>query len=1342
MAIEDEEYNNWVQSLSPTAKGSLQELEHFGTLSNNTGGEYEPEVNLLGEKGFTQSISRNNRRDHIAGLSEIISSIDSAPFDFNDDAKARLAVELNVLNKQDENVDNVRSRAASESILTYGGLSPVIEAARRQAAKVIPMFAGGPAGMIGQGIAQIPTAVDLGNQALGLLPYFGDYGNAALDNIITYGKNVIENPRFGSISQKEIEDNKAKRRERENNLWGYGVYPTNKPIGGSESFQENILGPLGIGFGGSQYVPPEKRSEYIQGNLIGSTLGFGSNIRTAQDALMRANPNSAFTRVSQGRTVGAGEEGLLSPIFRDMVARPKANTAADFLFAGGAAGTQALGQSFTDEKGEPLIDQDFQNILNVLGGMTATLPAALSGTTSATKDTAIYLKDGYGNFKKGSLNYMRKISKDPDSKYVGPPLGKVVDFFDTKLAPFKENLMVRLSQVGGREIGPEKSNRYVGNVLKKIIQYEDKDFRFTDLNNHPVVVKMNDDLSILDSAYKAKIKKIDSDLADKRINNKQHQARKAQAQRELELSQDKLLGESPLTFDILEGVEQQVAAGILAQRAREDTNISNQVGQMLDDRFNAIVNKYQEVINTSANPNTLNTAIDGELQILERELLSQLSDTFSVITRQNIPDDKMRNLINTKIDEITSVIKGQRDAVYNNREFNSGKINNINKYEENYANILTEQGGRLPAVVTNNGTFQSVAQEIVGIRNTITRINKLTQKLNDAKTDPSQKPTIQKEIKKLQNKLPEFKKLDSIAEDLQRAASEIQGRGGELVGRMAKALNEDASVQAPVGQNQAELINSIFNDRITRSILGPLTEFKNLQRTKDPRLVFENLFPQDPTKLRINMEDLLAAGDSAVKILDGEVINVYNPKVIDNLVAKDGGEFQPIKQYTNAEGELINVPYTLQFKKGDVDITGNLASDAEALSSQIVARLLIDDAVFPKGKFNPDGYASFLNEYRETINQLPTLKAALDNISNDSANITQAIQNPNNYFGLNNNAFQLKVGPDGKRTLQIAREALDGNIVQTILTNKNIGDDILTAITNGNTENIIGPFQVLISAANRQGAVNQQAIDTYKGMIYNQLLKYAGLKTRYNPKTNKQEYIRPKSEDGKGSLDEAKLSKFFDESGSKGISRVQELIESGAMTEAEINGFRQLVTDINGSASLEAMFGGKIAPIDAFQTGSLPEFLARIVGAKAGGRLADEGGGPQLVISGAASKRARAILNDFIRNPELQAAMDEAMTNPVKYAEIMTSQIKKNVTNADGSIYQPALSATAGRFRGILGSTAQEYTKEDIIEGLTKAIEDNDTSLLQEIYMELYYDGLAEEESNARNLGQFLGGGF
>ena len=1342
MAIEDEEYNNWVQSLSPTAKGSLQELEHFGTLSNNTGGEYEPEVNLLGEKGFTQSISRNNRRDHIAGLSEIISSIDSAPFDFNDDAKARLAVELNVLNKQDENVDNVRSRAASESILTYGGLSPVIEAARRQAAKVIPMFAGGPAGMIGQGIAQIPTAVDLGNQALGLLPYFGDYGNAALDNIITYGKNVIENPRFGSISQKEIEDNKAKRRERENNLWGYGVYPTNKPIGGSESFQENILGPLGIGFGGSQYVPPEKRSEYIQGNLIGSTLGFGSNIRTAQDALMRANPNSAFTRVSQGRTVGAGEEGLLSPIFRDMVARPKANTAADFLFAGGAAGTQALGQSFTDEKGEPLIDQDFQNILNVLGGMTATLPAALSGTTSATKDTAIYLKDGYGNFKKGSLNYMRKISKDPDSKYVGPPLGKVVDFFDTKLAPFKENLMVRLSQVGGREIGPEKSNRYVGNVLKKIIQYEDKDFRFTDLNNHPVVVKMNDDLSILDSAYKAKIKKIDSDLADKRINNKQHQARKAQAQRELELSQDKLLGESPLTFDILEGVEQQVAAGILAQRAREDTNISNQVGQMLDDRFNAIVNKYQEVINTSANPNTLNTAIDGELQILERELLSQLSDTFSVITRQNIPDDKMRNLINTKIDEITSVIKGQRDAVYNNREFNSGKINNINKYEENYANILTEQGGRLPAVVTNNGTFQSVAQEIVGIRNTITRINKLTQKLNDAKTDPSQKPTIQKEIKKLQNKLPEFKKLDSIAEDLQRAASEIQGRGGELVGRMAKALNEDASVQAPVGQNQAELINSIFNDRITRSILGPLTEFKNLQRTKDPRLVFENLFPQDPTKLRINMEDLLAAGDSAVKILDGEVINVYNPKVIDNLVAKDGGEFQPIKQYTNAEGELINVPYTLQFKKGDVDITGNLASDAEALSSQIVARLLIDDAVFPKGKFNPDGYASFLNEYRETINQLPTLKAALDNISNDSANITQAIQNPNNYFGLNNNAFQLKVGPDGKRTLQIAREALDGNIVQTILTNKNIGDDILTAIADGNIENIIGPFQALISAANRQGAVNQQAIDTYKGMIYNQLLKYAGLKTRYNPKTNKQEYIRPKSEDGKGSLDEAKLSKFFDESGSKGISRVQELIESGAMTEAEINGFRQLVTDINGSASLEAMFGGKIAPIDAFQTGSLPEFLARIVGAKAGGRLADEGGGPQLVISGAASKRARAILNDFIRNPELQAAMDEAMTNPVKYAEIMKSQIKKNVTNADGSIYQPALSATAGRFRGILGSTAQEYTKEDIIEGLTKAIEDNDTSLLQEIYMELYYDGLAEEESNARNLGQFFGGGY
>jgi hypothetical protein len=262
-------------------------------------------------------------------------------------------------------------------------------------------------------------------------------------------------------------------------------------------------------------------------------------------------------------------------------------------------------------------------------------------------------------------------------------------------------------------------------------------------------------------------------------------------------------------------------------------------------------------------------------------------------------------------------------------------------------------------------------------------------------------------------------------------------------------------------------------------------------------------------------------------------------------------------------------------------------------------------------------------------------------------------------------------------------------------------------------------------------------------MIYNQLLKYAGLKTRYNPKTNKVEYIRPKSEDGKGSLDEAKLSRFFDEQQEgKGISRAQELIESGAMTEAEINGFRQLVTDINGSASLEAMFGGKIAPIDAFQTGNLSEFLARIVGARAGGRLANEGGGPQLVISGAASKRARAILNDFIRNPELQAAMDEAMTNPVKYAEIMKSQIKKNVTNADGSIYKPALSATAGRFRGILGSTAQEYTKEDIIEGLTKAIEDDDTSLLQEIYMELYYDGLAEEESNARNLGQFLGGGF
>ena len=1346
MAIQDEEYNNWVQSLSPTAQGSLQELEHFGTLSNNTGGEYMPEVNILGE-GFTQSIPRNNRRDHIAGLSEIISRIDAAPFNFNDDARARLAVELNILNRQEENVDNVRSRAASESILTYGGLSPVIEAARRQAAKVIPMFAGGPAGMIGQGIAQIPTFVDLGNQALGLLPYFGDYGNAALDNILTYGKNVIEKPPIGMginyLSKREREENAAKRREREENLFGYGVYPTDKPIGGSEFFKENILGPLGIGFGGSQYVPPEKRSEYIQGNLIGSTLGFGSNIRTAQDALMRAYPNSAFTRVSQGRTVGAGEEGLFSPIFRDMVARPKANTAADILFAGGAAGTQALGQSFTDEKGEPLIDQDFQNILNVLGGMTLTIPAALSGTTSATKDTAIYLKDSYGNLKKGSLNILRTASeKNPDS-LLGQTTGKVVDFFDTKLAPFKENLMVRLSQVGGREIGPEKSNRYVGNVLKKIIQYEDKDFRFTDLNNHPVVVKMNDDLSILDSAYKAKIKKIDSDLADKRINNKQHQARKAQAQRELELSQDKLLGESPLTFDILEGVEQQVAAGILAQRASEDINIGNQVGQMLDDRFNAIVNKYQEVINTSANPNTLNTAIDAELQILERELLSQLSDTFSVITRQNITDDEMRSLINTKIDEITSVIKGQRDAVYNNREFNSGKINNINKYEENYANILTEQGGRLPAVVTNNGTFQSVAQEIGGIRNTIKRINSLTQKLNDANTDPSQKTTIQKEIKKLQNKLPEFKKLDSIAEDLQRAASEIQGRGGELVGRMAKALNEDASVQAPVGQNQAELINSIFNDRITRSILGPLTEFKNLQRTKDPRLVFENLFPQDPTKLRINMEDLLAAGDTAVKILDGEVINVYKPKVIDDLVAKDNGEFQPIKQYTNAEGELINVPYTLQFKKGDVDITGNLASDAEALSSQIVARLLIDDAVFPKGKFDPDGYASFLNEYRETINQLPTLKAALDNISNDSANITQAIQNPNNYFGLNNNAFQLKVGPDGSRTLQIAREALDGNIVQTILTNKNIGDDILTAITNGNTENIIGPYQVLVNAGNRQGGtVNQQAIDTYKGMIYNQLLKYAGLKTRYNPKTNKQEYIRPKSEDGKGSLDEAKLSKFFDESGSKGISRAQELIESGAMTEAEINGFRQLVTDINGSASLEAMFGGKIAPIDAFQTGSLSEFLARIVGAKAGGKLADEGGGPQLVISGAASKRARAILNDFIRNPELQAAMDEAMTNPVKYAEIMKSQIKNNVTNADGSIYKPALSATAGRFRGILGSTAQEYTKEDIIEGLTKAIEDDDTSLIQEIYMELFYDGLAEEESNARNLGQFLGGGY
>ena len=1344
MAIQDEEYNNWVQSLSPTARGSLQELEHFGTLTNNTGGEYMPEVNLLGEKGFTQSIPRNNRRDHIAGLSEIISSIDSAPFDFNDDARARLAVELNILNKQDENVDDVRSRAAAESFLTYGGLSPVIEAARRQAARVIPMFAGGPAALIGQGIAQTPTFVDLANQALGLLPYFGDYGNAAIDNIITYGKNVIKNPLFPlSAGKKEREENAAKRREREENLFGYGVYPTDKPIGGSESFQENILGPLGIGFGGSQYVPPEKRSEYIQGNLIGSTLGFGSNIRTAQDALMRANPDSAFTRVSQGRTVGAGEESLLSPIFRDMVARPKANTAADFLFAGGAAGTQALGQAFTDEKGEPLIDQDFQNILNVIGGMTATLPAALSGVTSRTKDTAIYLKDSYGNLKKGSLNILRRASESKPDSLTGQAAGKVVDFFDTKLAPFKENLVVRLSQVGGRKIGSEKSDRYVGNLLKKIIQYEDKDFRFTDLNTHPVVVKMNDDLSILDSAYKAKIKKIDSDLADKRINNKQHQARKAQAQRELELSQDKLLGESPLTFDILEGVEQQVAAGILAQRAKDDVNIGNQVEKMLDDRFNAIVNKYQEVINTSANPNTLNTAIDGELQILERELLSQLSDTFSVITRQNITDSEMRSLINTKIDEITSVIKGQRDAVYNNREFNSGKINNINKYEENFANILTEQGGRLPAVVTNNGTFQSVAQEIGGIRNTIKRINSLTQKLNDANTDPSQKPTIQKEIKKLQNKLPEFKKLDSIAEDLQRAASEIQGRGGELVGRMAKALNEDASVQAPVGQNQAELISSIFNDRITRSILGPLTEFKNLQRTKDPRLVFENLFPQDPSKLRINMEDLLAASDTAVRILDGEVINVYNPKVIDNLVAKDGGEFQPIKQYTNAEGELINVPYTLQFKKGDVDITGNLASDAEALSSQIVARLLIDDAVFPKGKFDPDGYASFLNKYRETIDQLPTLKTALDNISNDSANITQAIQNPNNYFGLNNNAFQLKIGPDGKRTLQIAREALDGNIVQTILTNKNIGDDILTAIADGNIENIIGPYQVLISAANRQGAVNQQAIDTYKGMIYNQLLKYAGLKTRYNPKTNKVEYIRPKSEDGKGSLDEAKLSRFFDEQQEgKGISRAQELIESGAMTEAEINGFRQLVTDINGSASLEAMFGGKIAPIDAFQTGNLSEFLARIVGARAGGRLANEGGGPQLVISGAASKRARAILNDFIRNPELQAAMDEAMTNPVKYAEIMKSQIKKNVTNADGSIYKPALSATAGRFRGILGSTAQEYTKEDIIEGLTKAIEDDDTSLLQEIYMELYYDGLAEEESNARNLGQFLGGGF
>ena len=57
MAIQDEEYNNWVQSLSPTARGSLQELEHFGTLSNNTGGEYMPEVNILGE-GFTQSIPR------------------------------------------------------------------------------------------------------------------------------------------------------------------------------------------------------------------------------------------------------------------------------------------------------------------------------------------------------------------------------------------------------------------------------------------------------------------------------------------------------------------------------------------------------------------------------------------------------------------------------------------------------------------------------------------------------------------------------------------------------------------------------------------------------------------------------------------------------------------------------------------------------------------------------------------------------------------------------------------------------------------------------------------------------------------------------------------------------------------------------------------------------------------------------------------------------------------------------------------------------------------------------------------------------------------------------------
>ena len=441
MAIQDEEYNNWVQSLSPTAQGSLQELEHFGTLSNNTGGEYMPEVNILGE-GFTQSIPRNNRRDHIAGLSEIISSIDSAPFNFNDDAQAKLAVELNILKKQDENVDNVRSRAASESFLTYGGLSPVIEVARRQAAKVIPMFAGGPAAMIGQGIAQIPTFVDLGNQALGLLPYFGDYGNAALDNILTYGKNVIENPRFGGISKKEIEDNKAKRRERENNLWMYGAYPTDKPIGGSEFVKENILGPLNIGFGGSQYVPPEKRSEYIQGNLIGGTLAFGQNIRTLQDALMRANPNSAFTKISQGRAVGAGEHSLFSPIYRDMVARPKANTAADFLFAGGAAGTQALGQSFTDEEGEPLIDQDFQNILNVIGGMTFTIPAALSGTTSRTKDTAIYLKDSYGNLKKGSLNYMRKISNDPKSKYVGPPLKKVVDFFDTKLAPFKENFMV------------------------------------------------------------------------------------------------------------------------------------------------------------------------------------------------------------------------------------------------------------------------------------------------------------------------------------------------------------------------------------------------------------------------------------------------------------------------------------------------------------------------------------------------------------------------------------------------------------------------------------------------------------------------------------------------------------------------------------------------------------------------------------------------------------------------------------------------------------------------------------------------------------------------------------